>query len=807
MTIKSLIYFVLVVAACIYGMIVVYRIMKYRCSNLERGEQYAWSLGLNILLLIMLAVIFSLFGRFHIGIVCAAYILLITVGGISLRAWSLCGNSDLDGQKNFLLLLKTESPIIFILILASFLYLLFPTSYMWSGRDYGVYIVNAVHTAETGSSLYETDNFLNENYEEVKEFIKIGYPAFYSSYEEGISTNPGDINAQFLPMYWCLLAIGYSIGGLGGLLRISGVVSLVTLAIFYYFGKRVFGGKIAALATLLLAICPAQLWGARITQSEQLAQLMFLLAVSLFSYGWKEDKKWVLYLAAAVLGLGCFCRMDNYILGLGIICLGIYAALWKREKRRAMLYSVIQYAAWLIASLVYGFTVHHYYYYEHWTEKGVLKYLVLGNVGLLAVYIILYLISERYICKSNPLKEICSRKVPVFVLGTGIALFFLYMYFYGFFKYGDTAMSSNLQEYCWYICPLTLVFAIFGIIKKCAVKSETEFEHLEAILLFLGIGLISTMLYTVNPAITMDHYWMSRRWVTVNFPFLILFGMYGIVCVWSSERFRYHMGKAFALVCLAYIFMYAADKDKMIWNMKAYDGMAEQYTALSQKIPDDVLVLTKNEASASMLRYVYHKEVYCLKDDYDIDALKSYIEMHDDVYYLGELTQLKLLFGIQLEKMYDGELSSIAPEASWNHYPNHTEEYIRNADLYQLNIASSNQVDLCDYVVLFEGSALEDGSIYMDGMGCRFYGPYCTSEAGEYMLEVQFSSDAAAEQVIGTMEVVINEQVVSSAAITGGQCVSEIAFAVSNMDDVIQFRFSKNVEGQVLCEQLVLREL
>lgn len=807
MAIKGLIYFAFVAMVFIYGTIVVCKMMRCIEVKLGLGERCALSLGLNVLLVTVLATILSLIGMFHIVIVCVCYALLITAGGIGMRVWKSCTTLDMNEKKCFSTLMKAECPIICILIIAGVLYLAFPTTYMWSGRDYGVYIVNAVHTAETGSSLYETDRFLNENYEEVKDFIKIGYPAFYSSYEEGISVNPGDINAQFLPMYWCLLAIGYSIGGMGGLVRISGVVSLITLGIFYYFGKRVFNKRVAVIATLLLAICPAQLWGARITQSEQLAQMLFLLAVSLFSYGWQENKKQILYLATAVLGIGSFCRMDNYILGMGIICIGIYTALWNRQRRRTMLYAVMQYVLWLIASIVYGFTVHHYYYYEHWAEKGVLKYLVLGNLGLLIVYVGVYLITQNYTCKKNPIKEICSHKLSVFVIGVGIALFLLYMYFYEFLKNGDWTTASNLQEYCWYICPLTLILAVYGIVKKCMVKNEAEFVHLEAIFLFLGIGLISTLLYTVKPSITMDHYWMSRRWVTVNFPFLILFGMHGADRIWSSERLKYNLGKILALASVIYVFIYVGDKDKLIWNTKSYEGMAQQYEELCRNIPDDVIVLTRNEASAAMLRYAYQKQVYSLREDYDINALRAYAETHDDVYYLGELTQMELLWGLQLDKIYDGELVSVAPECSWDSYPDETESYVRNVDLYHMNIGFLNQVELCDYLVLFEGSSLENGIIYMDAPGCRFYGPYCTGNHGQYALEMQFSSDIDVGEVLGTMEVVINEQVVSSVEICGGDTVEEMRFTVPDIHDVVQFRFQKSVEGRVLCKSLLLQQV
>lgn len=807
MAVKSLMCFAFVAMVFIYGTIVVCKMLRRIEAKLEPGERCALSLGLNVLLITILATILSLIGRFHIVIVCVCYALLITAGEISMRVRNSCTDLGMNEKKNFSALAKAECPIICILIMAGVLYLTFPTAYMWSGRDYGVYIVNAVHISETGSSIYETDKFLEENYEEVKDFVELGYLAFFSSYEDGISENPGDINAQFLPAYWALLAVGYSIGGMSGLTRVTGIITLISLAIYYYFNKRIFNKRVAILATLLLAICPAQLWGARITQSEQLAQMMFLLTVSLFSYGWYEDKDLFIHLATAVLGLGCYCRMDNYILGLGIICMGIYTVLWNQEKKRVLMDSVLQYVGWMITSLIYGFTVHYHYYYEHWAEKNVLKYLIFGNAVLLLVYAILYFFSGKCIWKRNLLKEICYQRKYVILIGVGMSLFFIYMYFYEFVRHGDWTVASNLQEYCWYICPLTLVGAICGIVRRCIVRNDMEYKKFEAILLLLGIGLISTMLYTVQPSITMDHYWMSRRWVTVNFPFVILFGMYGIDCVWTTKAFKHNIGKIVSLMCVVYIFVYVGYKDKNIWNVKSYDGLEEQYEALCEMLPDDGIVLTRNGASAAMLRYMYNENVYLISEEYDIDALKAYVNTHNNVYYLGGLQQMRLFWGIEFEKKYDGELSSNAPEACYDDYPEEIVTYSENIDLYHMKPDGAKQVNLFDYLVLFEENTLEEEGIYMNGMGYCFYGPYCTGNHGQYALEMQFSSDIDVGEVIGTMEVVINEQVVNSVEIYGGDTVGEMQFTVPDSTDVVQFRFQKSMEGLVLCESMELQKV
>ncbi len=130
------------------------------------------------------------------------------------------------------------------LLLISFcLCFFFPTKYMPAGRDPGVYLINGVHIAKTGGITYESNVYLNEHYEEVKDLLKLDAPGFYSEYEYGISKEPGSVVTQFLHMFPSLLAVGYRVGGLEGLVRVNAFINFFALGIMYLLTKRMFGER------------------------------------------------------------------------------------------------------------------------------------------------------------------------------------------------------------------------------------------------------------------------------------------------------------------------------------------------------------------------------------------------------------------------------------------------------------------------------------------------------------------------------------------------------------------------------------
>ena len=86
-----------------------------------------------------------------------------------------------------------------------------------------------------------------------------------------------------------------------------------------------------------------------------------------------------MHMGVVFLGMGCLCRMDHYIFGIGLLCVGIYTALWCKDKSKQLLGCVLHYVGWFVISIVSGFMVHYSYYMDHW-NVNVQKILVIFNM-------------------------------------------------------------------------------------------------------------------------------------------------------------------------------------------------------------------------------------------------------------------------------------------------------------------------------------------------------------------------------------------------------------------------------------------
>ena len=135
--------------------------------------------------------------------------------------------------------------LLVLLGVAAVLYFCFPTTYLSGGRDPGLYLINAIHIAETGSFQYASDPYMVQHYAALSGVARLDYPALYSAYEYGLTNDVGQVVPQFLPVLPAMLAVGYDLGGIGAAVRVNGVTGLLCLAAAYALVKPLYGGKAA----------------------------------------------------------------------------------------------------------------------------------------------------------------------------------------------------------------------------------------------------------------------------------------------------------------------------------------------------------------------------------------------------------------------------------------------------------------------------------------------------------------------------------------------------------------------------------
>ena len=137
-------------------------------------ESLFWAAAAALVNTTLLATVLAMLGIYHFWL-----LLAIQYGEVLVIALVAARKKVLYAPKAFLLRLKSYDfrvlPAI-ILVVAFALYALFPSNFMMSGRDQGIYIIHGIHISESGKYAYDSDEFLNENFEGHWRVIQLGYP-------------------------------------------------------------------------------------------------------------------------------------------------------------------------------------------------------------------------------------------------------------------------------------------------------------------------------------------------------------------------------------------------------------------------------------------------------------------------------------------------------------------------------------------------------------------------------------------------------------------------------------------------------
>ncbi|MBO6214125.1 MAG: hypothetical protein J6N76_01155, partial [Lachnospiraceae bacterium] len=392
--------------------------------------------------------------------------------------------------------------------------------------------------------------------------------------------------------------------------------------------------------TVFMAICPAQIYNARLTVSEMLAQAFFLAAAWLFAVGWKRDERLCLYLSAGFAAAGSFIRIDNYLLYIPYALIGIYTALCRPEKTKVMRRCEAIVIIGAVAAFGYSCMYHIGYIEKHW--DGLLQIvfplaLILNSVAYL---LLLYrsgikVGKKKHKAVINPgvLAEVITGRTFLLIMSAVAAIavtFFLTVHV------GIGFEGRALLEYSWYVSALALYMAIigtYGFLRLCGQnESAKKMTDIEAGSLYFFYGILSMLLYIARPSITWDHLWASRRWIVAGIPFVLMMAAAGTIYLWdmgkeaqAAKGRDYSLVKKVACRSLAilagtFITGYMVYQYSPFMSVRLFEGMDKDYEALAKMLPDEDIILTDKERVASMLKYVYHKNIYLINGK---DAVKD----------------------------------------------------------------------------------------------------------------------------------------------------------------------------------------
>jgi len=624
---------------------------------------------------------------------------------------------------------------------------------MWGGRDHGLYVINGVNISYTGSLRFESDELKVELFQSPYFDVTLGYPGLFSAYSRGLSDDQGLMIAQFLPMYMAATSIAYDLFGLPGVFRLNGIIALFSSLVIYYLCKHLFAKGVATLALALIMLNPAQLWNGRIPGTEILSQLLFFLAVYFFSKAWlleKLQKNFIILsaLSGLLIVFGMFTRIDTYIWGIGIFVLWSYVALFKRDKLISARVLGLIYAAGVCLSLWFCFSFSHPYFDIHW-QSGHLSGIIYINIFFFALVLIAEIMAVivRRLNTSIPdfLTKLLDSSLGCRITCAVFMLVFIAAYFVRP-SINDTFDGNAMVEFTWYTSFIAIPLTIYGFF----LAFRGNRKKLEAQYLLLLVGIVSVVGYIYRPSIYPDHFWVSRRWVTVNIPFVLIYCSYAIASFFEHvgkvadkkrNSYIYSMKEIVGSLSAVIIVVYSVSQSSIFLFQPMFEDAVVKMANFAEQLDSNAIFLTTNYSLASPMRFVFHRQVY----------LTDSVPEHDSnfarrIYFICDGTAVPTSFQTTYQLVGAQRISGKTPEGSIGSYPEQLIDWGWDFSLFRLTPGRGYiAYDLSENISGFssQNSEILEGnensgihSFISDGSeGYLLFGPYVSLDSGNYTVD------------------------------------------------------------------------
>lgn len=468
------------------------------------------------------------------------------------------------------------------LILAAVLYLGFPTETVLGGRDEGVYATHAIYIAHHGRLDLPYPWRAEEGPTLSSAFV--GFPGFYS-------TQP-TMTAQFAHVFPVWLAQAFAGFGHHGLFRLNAVFALLALVVFYGVCRRVVAKPYAVAATLYLALNPSQIWMARITLSEILAQLFIwsglLLLLQAFGHRNCVSARW----AGVCLGFSALVRIDSLYLVPLLFLAHLVMKLVQEDGKApsSSLWAAVYQTALPIFALAVG-------YYAAFTTPYFQdlspRLLQIGIFTLLALLLLL-VVTQRAAERVRPMITARATLVASGCLLLGVSAYAYWLrpalepfqtveQSNPFIVGARTHIEDSLVNLAQYLSFPVVWGAILGwLMMSWRLLRQRRDVGLIVVLVVIG-GFAA--LYLWNMSIRPRHFWAIRRFVPVVIPGFVLFAAFA--GGWISVKLRRRWSTAFQVLLVLFLAAFTVRADSLILELAENRGYYARLEELSTMLPSN----------------------------------------------------------------------------------------------------------------------------------------------------------------------------------------------------------------------------
>jgi hypothetical protein len=423
----------------------------------------------------------------------------------------------------------------------------YSSQHLPTNRDPGVYVNTGLWLARTGQLVVEGDAGV------IADFAKLDYGGL-GYYEEG---RPGRLEPQFLHLLPAVLAVGEWLGGPWLLLRMNALLGGVALLVFFTFAARIMRPWLAFLATAALSLNLVQVHFTRDAFAEILTQVFLfggLWALHVAETGVSRPGRGLV--AGLLLGGTCMTRIDALLY---LIPLVLYLG-WRAGDRQ-----VSPATSKMIGATTIGLSIGPILgLADGWLLAGT----YLSDLGPVLVPVLAVLLGSSLVAVGLAARR---RWVPTRrawlsdrrpALATAAAGLLIVVAAFGYLLRPHFEQSSgspiplvgglqareglevdatrhyaefSLRWLSWYLHPMVLFGGILGTGVAVRRALLGRARHMTA---FLGVFLVTSVVFLWRPTITPDHIWAMRRFLPVTIPGLLLLGFWwtGVLVEQSRER-------------------------------------------------------------------------------------------------------------------------------------------------------------------------------------------------------------------------------------------------------------------------------
>jgi hypothetical protein len=482
-----------------------------------------------------------------------------------------------------------------------------PSEYVMGGKDPGAYVNEGIQIAQRGT-LVVRDQVVASLPEAFRDLFipPHHHPSYYGSRFMGffvIDPAAGTVLGQFPHLFPASIAIGYGLYGLTGARQIPVFWSLMAIVAVYLTGARLFGRLAATAGAALLALNVIVVWFAGYPNAEMMALALLFAAMLAWSRAQVDGLPYFSPLAAVLVSLLLFLRVDMVIAVGGFVAAGALG-------RVAGLVPVTGFFPVLVLgggiAAVYLFGLMQPYMAFPTAFVANMPWWQLGVVAL-AAFVTLALLAGA---SRVPLtKRLLPWLAPTLITIALAAATYAY-----FFRTagGRTAEHDAiaLRSFAWYITPIGLAAALGGY-----VLAVRRFITRDSIFLFTVSLYAGFFFYKIR--IVPDHYWMTRRFLPVVLPGALLLIGYLAFGPWRDGESRRVVAirSAIGTALVAFLAVSFWSASRPLFAHVEYAGLIPRLERLAGMFGSSDLVLVESREASDLhvlalpLAYIYAKDV------------------------------------------------------------------------------------------------------------------------------------------------------------------------------------------------------